>query len=152
MFVVIVAGLSLALIFFARLLISQGSGSLSDRLIPCFVATCAAAFFFIFLNALQTGLAYTADVSPGTMVFGILATLAFTFPAVFMSNTPKETTTTSDLTDRAQALMGRLQVFENQLNNVKENIPVNVTSPEGKMLVIKDSLDDTLKKLVSSLL
>ncbi len=147
MFVVIVAGLSLALIFFARLLISQGSGSLADRLIPCFVATCAAAFFFIFLNALQTGLAYTADVGPGTMVFGILATLAFTFPAVFMSNTPKETTTTSDMTDRAQALMGRLQVFENQLNNVKENIPVNVTSPEGKLQIIRDSLDDTLKKL-----
>jgi len=147
MFVVIVAGLSLALIFFARLLISQGSGSIADRLIPCFVATCAAAFFFIFLNALQTGLAYTADVGPGTMVFGILATLAFTFPAVFMSNTPKETTTTSDITDRTQALMGRLQVFENQLNNVRENIPVTVTSPEGKLAVIQDSLEDTLKKL-----
>jgi hypothetical protein len=147
MFVVIVAGLSLALIFFARLLISQGSGSVADRLIPCFVATCAAAFFFIFVGALQTGLAYTADVGPGTMVFGILATLAFTFPAVFMSNTPKETTTSSDLTDRAQALKDRLQVFENQLNNVKENIPVNVTSPEGKLLIIRDSLDDTLKKL-----
>jgi hypothetical protein len=147
MFVVIVAGLSLALIFFARLLISQGSGSLFDRLIPCFVATCAAAFFFIFLNALQTGLAYTADVDPGTMVFGILATLAFTFPAIFMTNVPKQTTTTSGLTEKAQALMGRLQVFENQLNNVKENIPVSVTSPEGKLQIIKDSLDDTLKKL-----
>ena len=149
MFVVIVAGLSLALIFFARLLISQGSGSVADRLIPCFVATCAAAFFFIFLGALQTGLAYNADVSPGTMVFGILATLAFTFPAVFMSNTPKESTTSSDLTDRGQALKDRLLVFENQLNNVKENIPVNVTSPEGKLLIIRDSLDDTLKKLLA---
>ena len=83
MFVVIVAGLSLALIFFARLLISQGSGSLFDKLIPCFVATCAAAFFFIFLNALQTGLAYSADVGPGTMVFGILATLAVYFSSRF---------------------------------------------------------------------
>ncbi len=147
MFVVIVAGLSLALIFFSRLLISQGSGSLFDKLIPCFVATCAAAFFFIFLNALQTGLAYSADVGPGTMVFGILATLLFTFPVVFMSNTPKQTTTTSDLTEKAQALMNRLQVFEAQLNNVKDNIPVSVTSPEGKLGVIKDSLDDTLKKL-----
>jgi hypothetical protein len=149
MFVVIVAGLSLALIFFARLLVSGGSGSVADRLIPCFVATCAAAFFFIFLNALQTGLAYTADVSPGTMVFGILATLALTFPAVFMSNTPKETTTTSDINDRAQALLARLQVFENQLDNVKENIPVNVTSPDGKLLIIRDSLDDTLTKLAA---
>ena len=83
MFVIIVAGLSLALIFFARLLISQGSGSIADRLIPCFVATCAAAFFFIFLSALQTGLAYSADVSPGTMVFGILATAAIYFSSLF---------------------------------------------------------------------
>ena len=147
MFVVIVAGLSLALIFFARLLISQGSGSTADRLIPVFVATCAAAFFFIFLGALQTGLAYSADVGPGTMVFGILATLALTFPAVFMSNTPKETTTSSDLTDRTQALVSRLQVFEKQLDNVRENIPVNVTGPEGKLRIIRDSLDDTLTKL-----
>ena len=64
-----------------------------------------------------------------------------------MSNTPKQTTTTSDLTEKAQALMNRLQVFEDQLNNVKDNIPVSVTSPEGKLGVIKDSLDDTLKKL-----
>ena len=146
MFVVIVAGLSLALIFFSRLLVSQGSGSLADKLIPCFVATCAAAFFFIFLSALQTGLAFTADVDGGTMAFGILATLLFTFPVVFMSNTPKQTASTSEITEKAQALLGRLQVFEDQLNNVKADIPVVVSSPEGKLSVIKDSLEDTLKK------
>ena len=146
LFVVIVAGLSLALVFFSRLLVSQGSGSFADKLIPCFIATCAAAFFFIFLSALQTGLAFTADVSGGTMVFGILATLLFTFPAVFMSSTPKQTTTNSEITEKAQALMGRLQALEDQLNNVKTNIPVVVSSPEGKLLIIKDSLEDTLKK------
>ena len=146
MFVVIVTGLSLALIFFSRMLVSQGSGSFVDRIIPCFVATCAAAFFFILLSALQTGLAFSADVSAGTMAFGILATLLFTFPAVFMSNTPKQTTTNSEISEKAQALMSRLQVFEDQLNNVKENIPVVVSSPEGKLLIIKDSLEDTLKK------
>jgi hypothetical protein len=146
MFVVIVAGLSLALVFFSRMLVSQGSGSFADRLIPCFIATCAAAFFFIFLSALQTGLAFTANVSGGTMVFGILATLLFTFPSIFMSNTPKQTTSNSEITDKAQALMSRLQVFEDQLNNVKTNIPVVVSSPEGKLLIIKDSLEDTLKK------
>lgn len=149
MFVVIVAGLSLALVFFSRMLVSQGSGSFADRLIPCFIATCAAAFFFIFLSALQTGLAFSADVSGGTMVFGILATLLFTFPAVFMSNTPKQTTTTFEITEKAQALMRRLQVFEDQLDNVKENIPVVVSSPEGKLLIIKDSLEDTLKKFAA---
>jgi hypothetical protein len=83
------------------------------------------------------------------MVFGILATALFTFPTVFMSNTPKETTTTFDITDKAQALKVRLQVFEDQLTNVKENIPVVVASPEGKLAVIKDSLEDTLQKLAA---
>jgi hypothetical protein len=146
MFVVIVAGLSLALVFLARLLVGQGSGSTADRLIPCLMATCAAAVFFIFLGTLQTGLAFTADVNAGTMVFGILATLLFTLPVVFIDQTPKQTTTTSEINKKAQALMSRLQVFEDQLNNVKENIPVVVTFPEGKMLIIKDSLEDTLKK------
>ncbi len=149
MFVVIVAGLSLALVFFSRMLVSQGSGSFADRLIPVFIATCAAAFFFIFLSALQTGLAFTADVSGGTMVFGILATLLFTFPAVFMSNTPKQTTSTFEITEKAQALLGRIQVFENQLANIKADIPVNVSYLEGKLLIIKDSLKDSLKKFAT---
>jgi hypothetical protein len=91
-------------------------------------------------------LAYTADVSAGTVVLGSLATLLFTLPVAFIEYTPKQTTTTPEITDKTKALMGKLQVFEGQLNNVKENIPVVVSSPEGKMLVIKDSLEDTLHK------
>jgi len=149
MFIVIVAGLSLALIFLARMLVPEGSRSFADRLIPSFMATCAAAFFFIFLGALQSGLAFTADVSAATMVLGILATLLFTLPVAFIDYTPKQTATTQEITDKVKALIGRLQVLEGQLSNVKENIPVDVSSPEGKMLVIKDSLEDTLSKSAS---
>ena len=91
MFVVIVAGLSLALVFLARLLVPEGSKSFADRIIPSFMATCAAAFFFIMLSALQYGLAFTANVSASTMVFGTLATLLFTLPAAFIDYTPKQT-------------------------------------------------------------
>ena len=146
MFIVIVAGLSLALVFLARLLVPEGSKSFADRIIPSFMATCAAAFFFIMLGALQYGLAFTANVGPAAIVFGTLATLLFTLPAAFIDYTPKQTVTTLEVTEKAQALMGRLQVFEGQLNNVKENIPVVVSSPEGKMLVIRDSLEDLLRK------
>ncbi|MGD0406204.1 MAG: hypothetical protein ABSB10_06080 [Candidatus Bathyarchaeia archaeon] len=151
MFIVIVAGLSLALVFVARLLVPGGSKSFADRIIPSFMATCAAAFFFIMLSALQYGLAFTANVSASTMVFGILATLLFTLPVAFIDYTPKQTYTSAEITEKAQALMGRLQVFEGQLNNVKENIPVVVSSPEGKMLVIKDSLEDLLRKFAMRL-
>ena len=79
-------------------------------------------------------------------MFGILATLLFTLPVTFIDYTPKQTATDPEIAEKAQALMDRLKIFEGQLNNVKENIPVDVSSPEGKMLVIKDSLEDTLKK------
>ena len=69
-----------------------------------------------------------------------------------MSSTPKQTTTTSDITEKANALMARLQAFEDKLNNVKENIPVVVTSPEGKLAIIKDSLEETLLKLACAFL
>ena len=151
MFVVIVAGLSLALVFLARLWCHKVVGRLPIRLIPSFMATCAAAFFFIFLGTLQRGLAFTATVSASTIVFGTLATFLFTFPTAFIDYTPKQIYTIAEITEKAQALLGKLQVFEDQLNNVKENIPVIVSSPEGKMLVIKDSLEDMLRKFAMRL-
>jgi len=146
MFIIIVVGLALALIFFARLFVKEGSIGNDNKIFPCFTATLAAALFFILLSALQVPLAFTADVSAATIMFGTLATLLFTLPVLFIDYTPKQTATTSEITDKAKAIMDRLQVFEGQLNNVKENIPVDVSSPEGKMLVIKDSLEDTLRK------
>src|SRR5208337_840349 len=70
----------------------------------------------------------------------------FTLPVAFIDYTPKQTATDPEIVEKAQALMDRLKIFEGQLDNVKKNIPVNVSSPEGKMLVIKDSLEDTLEK------
>ena len=58
----------------------------------------------------------------------------------------KQKITTIEITDKAKALMGKLQILEGQLNDVKENIPVAVSSPEEKMLVIKDSLEGTLRQ------
>jgi hypothetical protein len=146
MFIVIVVGLAFALIYFTRIFVKEGSIGVDNKIFPCFTATIAAALFFILLSALQVPLAFTADVSASTIVLGTLATLLFTLPVAFIDYAPKQTTTTSEITDKAKALMGRLQVFEGQLNVVKANIPVVVSSPEGKMLVIKDSLEDTIRK------
>ncbi len=145
MFVIILVGLSLALIFFLRLFVKESSIGSINRIFPCFAATIVAALFFILLSALQVPLAFTADVSSSTIVLGILATFLFTFPVAF-NYTPKQTATDPEIVQKAKALMDRLKIFEGQLDNVKENIPVDVSSPEGKMLVIKDSLEDTLKK------
>jgi hypothetical protein len=146
MFLIIVVGLALALIYFTRLFVKEGSIGNNNKIFPCFTATIVAALFFILLSALQVPLAFTADVSASTIVLGILATLLFTLPVAFIDYTPKQTATDPEIVEKAQALMARLKIFEGQLDNVKENIPVDVSSPEGKMLVIKDSLEDTLKK------
>jgi hypothetical protein len=146
MFLFIVVGLALGLIFFIRLFVKEGSIGNENKIFPCFTATIVAALFFILLGSLQVPLAFTADVSASTMVLGILATLLFTLPVAFIEYTPKQTATDPEIVEKAKALMDRLKIFEGQLDNVKKNIPVDVSSPEGKMLVIKDSLEDTLKK------
>ncbi len=146
LFVVIVVGLALALVFLSSTLIKNDSMSDLNRLMPCFIATLAAALFFIFAGALQGALAFTASVSGTSAVLGTLATLVFTLPAAFVSYTPKQTTTPTEITDKIRALLDKLQVLEDQIKNVKTNIPVNVSSPEGKMLITKDSLEDIRRK------
>lgn len=146
MFLVIIAGLGLALVFFTRFLVKEKLISSADKFMPCFIATIAAALFFVLLSALQVPLAYSADVSATTMVLGIFGTLLLTFPSVFMDNAPKKLATNREITEKSQALLNILQNLGQQMANVKENIPVDVSLPEGKMLTIKDSLEDTSKK------
>jgi len=146
MFLFIVVGLALGLIYFMRLFFKEGSIGNDNKIFPIFTATIVAALFFVLLGALQVPLAFTADVGAMTMVLGIFATLLFTLPVAFIDYAPKQTATDPEIVEKAKALLDRLKIFEGQLDNVKQNIPVDVSSPEGKMLVIKDSLEDTLKK------
>jgi hypothetical protein len=148
MFVVIVAGLALTLVFFMNMLIKAGVLGYGDKFFQCFTATLAAALFFILVSALQLPLAFKADVTPITMILGIFATLLLTLPALFVDFTPKQTTNLSELKRKAEELNEKLSVFAAQVQNVKENIPVVVTGPEGKSLVIKDSVEETLRKIL----
>jgi hypothetical protein len=145
MFVVVVVGLALTLIFFTRVLVKEGLIGSGDRLFPCFTATIAAALFFILLSSLQIPLAFTADVSGVTMVLGIFATLLFTLPVAFMDYTPKRRASNQEISEKARELLNKVHVFERQLVNVKENTPVIVSSPEGKTFIIKDAIEETLR-------
>jgi hypothetical protein len=147
MFAVIVVGLALTLMFFTRFIVKEGIIGSGDKFFQIFTATLAAAIFFILLSSLQAPLAFTADVSPITMVLGIFATLLLTLPIMFIDTTPKQTTSLSELKEKAELLKDKLGIFQTQIDNVKENIPVIVAAPEGKGLVIKDSLDEMLKKI-----
>jgi uncharacterized protein YlzI (FlbEa/FlbD family) len=148
MFAVIVAGLALTLVFFTKFMVKEGILGYGDKFFQCFTATLAAAIFFVLLSALQLPLAFTADVSPITMVLGIFVTLLLTLPVLFIDTAPKQTTSLSELREKAESLKDKLGIVEAQLDNVKENIPVVITAPEGKALIIKDSVDEMLKKIL----
>ena len=81
------------------------------------------------------------------MILGIFATLLLTLPIMFIDTSPKQTTSFSELKEKADLLKEKLGVFQAQIANVKENIPVIVAVPEGQALIIKDSLDEMLKKI-----
>jgi hypothetical protein len=150
MFVIIVVGLAMTFLFFSSTLVKGGLIGSGDKLFPCFTATLAAALFFILLSTLQIPLAFTADVGALALVAGPLATLLFTLPVVFMEYNPKQKTTAVEISGKAQMILDKLKVLEGQLGAVKESIPVNVSSPEGKMYLIKDSLNDVIQGSSSS--
>jgi hypothetical protein len=146
MFIIIVVGLALALIFFSRLIVREGTGGFSDKVFPCFTATLAAAIFFVLLGALAQPLAFTTNADASTLVLGTFATLLFTFPVAFMDTTPKQTTTPQEIMDKLKGLIDGGVILADQMNSVKAAIPVDVSSPEGKLLILQDNLNDTLKK------
>jgi hypothetical protein len=147
LFVVIVAGLAGVIIFFSKALTSKGGLiSLGDKLFLCITATITCALFFIFLSILQLPLAFTADVAPSTFILAPLATLLLTLPVIFVDFTPKQTATTLEVKEKAQNLLDKLGVFNEQIGKVKESIPVNVSTPEGKMLVLRDLVKEIVEK------
>ncbi len=150
LFAVIIVGIVLAFVFFAKLIIQEANLPYADQLFGPFTATVTAALFLILLNVLSKPLAFQADIDAVTILLATLATAAFTIPLSIINYTPKETATSDMIVAKANELNGKLMEFKIQLDNVKSNIPVNVASPEGKMLIIKDKLDDVLGKSLSS--
>jgi len=146
MFVVIVVGLALMMTFFTRMLVKGGLIGSGDRYFPCFTATITAALFFILLSAFQVPLAFTADVDGATMVLGIFATLLFTIPIAFMDLTPKQPISNKEITEKARKLLEKVLTFEAQLLMVSQNIPVVISAPQGKNALIKENLEEVIKR------
>ena len=55
------------------------------------------------------------------------------------------------ITRQTQRAHPKAQTLVDQIKNVKANIPVVVSVPEGKILIIKDNLEDILSKSESQL-
>ncbi|MBT0159271.1 hypothetical protein G4O51_04725 [Candidatus Bathyarchaeota archaeon A05DMB-2] len=150
LFIVMVFGLVLFIGLLARMLFEKTPELPGERLLPMVTAVTATALFFVFLIGLQGALAFRADVNGTQMVIGTFATVLFTAPALLVNTAPKKRATTEMIIAKAQELLGKLQVFEGSLNTVKSNIPVPVSAIEGKMLVVKDRLNDIISKTSTS--
>jgi len=145
LFFAIVTALVLAIVLILRTLM-QSSG---ERFLPVITATSAAALFFVCLGALQVPLAISGKIDSARAAAAVVATLAFTLPPSLISYSPKKNASNEMIVTKAKELLERLQTFETTLNTVKNSIPVDVTSVDGKMVIIKDKLNDIFNKAVA---
>jgi len=142
LFFAIVAALVLAIFLILKTL----AGNSMEKTLPVITATSAAALFFVCLNALQVPLAISGQVDAGTAAGAVVATLLMTMPLSLITYQPKKRATDDMLLEKAKELLARLATFEGNLKAVQDGIPVDVTSVEGKMLIIKDKVNDTFAK------
>ncbi|MGD6933743.1 MAG: hypothetical protein ACQCN5_06010 [Candidatus Bathyarchaeia archaeon] len=150
LFIIIIAGIVLAFVFFAKLFIQEANLPYGEQLLGPVTAIVTTALFFILLDVLQKPLAFSADVDAGTILIATCATAAFTLPLSLVVSKPKITATGEMIIAKANELKAELKQFKTNLDTVKESIPVNVSSPEGRMLIIDDKLTEILNKSVSA--
>jgi hypothetical protein len=145
LFLVIVVGGVFAFSFVARSFVKNSAPEM-ENLLPVITAATATVLFFVLAGALQGALAFRAEIDAVKVLIATFAAAVLTVPSAFINYSPKQSATVEMILGKARELMTKLQVFEDSLNKVKSTIPVVVSSTEGKMLVIKDKLNDTLSK------
>lgn len=144
LFLVIVAVLVSAFVLVMRYFLRQTH--ISERILPPITAAVGTLAFFVCVGALASPLAFEAKIGGGQMAAGTMAAVLFALPALFMDQTPKRRATVDMIAQKAQELLEKLQAFEVTLKQVQENLPVDVSVIEGKMLILKDKLTDIFSK------
>lgn len=144
LFLVIVAVMVSAFVLVTRMFLRQTH--VSERILPPITAAAGTLLFFVLLGVLSGPLAFEAQIDGGKIAIGTLAAAMFALPAFFIDQTPKRKATVEMIAQKAQEMLDKLQNFEVTLKQVQENLPVDISAIEGKMLVLKDRLNDTLAK------
>ncbi len=126
----------------------------AEILFPALGAAGVTALFYLLAIAMQRPLAFRAQVNTVQMAIGIVTTILFALPISYVNYAPKKRALIEERSMRVvaktQELTAKLQAFEALLNKAK-TIPADVSSPEGKMLVIKDKLNDIIAKTKAKL-
>jgi hypothetical protein len=148
LFLVIVVGLVSVTAFIARMPATKGYAMEAELLIPAATAAGVTALFFILLGGLQRPLAFTAEIDGTKMIVGTLAAVVFALPVSLANSVPKKRAAVEKRSKRimeeTKDLVAKLQVVELSLSTVKSSVPVDVSAIEGKTLILKDKLNDTL--------
>jgi hypothetical protein len=146
MFLFMVIGIVSAFVFFTRTFLSKSNISHGERLLPTLSATVGVALFFLLAAGLQGPLAFRVDVNGAQMALATFATLLFTLPAFLIDYTPKKRATVDMIMEKAKELKAKLQIFEDELDEVKTNLPISCGPFEVKVQMVRDRLNDVLSK------
>ena len=146
LFLAMVIGVTFGIVFLADTIFPSKQATNAKKFLLVLKATFAAAVFFFFLSALQEPLAFRAEIDSSKMIIGILATALLTMPVLLVNLTPKQRATLEMIREKAKELMVKLRGFEGLLDEVKNTIPLEVSSIEGKTLITKDKLDNILSR------
>ena len=146
MFLFMVLGIVFAFTFLVRMFFKQSNISHAERLLPVLTATVGVAVFFILANALQNPLAFRVDINAVQMSIATFATLLFTLPTLLMDYTPKERASVDLIMEKAREIKEKLQVTEEEVAEVKTNLPISCGPFEVKLMMVSDSLNEILSK------
>jgi hypothetical protein len=146
MFLFMVLGIVWAFAFLMRMFFRQSNISHAERLLPTLTATVGVAVFFILANALQGPLAFRVDVNAAEMSIATFATLLFTAPTLLMDYAPKERASVEMIREKARELKEKLLVSEEEVAEVKNNLPISCGPFEVKLMMVSDRLGEILGK------
>ena len=146
LFLFMVIGIVSAFVLLTRTFFAKSNISHGERLLPILSATVGVALFFLLASGLQVPLAFRVDINGAQMAIATFAALLFTLPTFLIDYTPKPTTTIDMIMEKVKDLKAKLQIFEDELDEVKRSLPISCGPFEVKMLMIKDRLNDVLSK------
>jgi hypothetical protein len=152
LFLVIVIGLVSATALLTRELVAESSTIHAKAILSALTSASATGLFFLFLIGLQSPLAFRTQVNLVQILIGISTTTLVAVVASLVNYAPKTSLEIEKLSklivEKAQELLRvRLQVIEWSLNKVKSSISLDVSSIEGRTLMIKDKLEDVISNV-----
>jgi len=156
LFLVIVVGLVSATALLTRVLVTESHATNTKLILPALTSASATGLFFLFLIGLQKPLAFRAQVNLLQILIGISATSLVTVIASWVNYAPKTSLEIEKrskmIIEKAQELLRvRLQVIDWSLNKVKSSVSLDVSSIEGRTLIVKSKLDNIISNVQDNL-